>query len=81
MEENYKTHRQSRIEEKLLTCYASEIASIITALVMKNCYGCIIDHPSQRQHPCLTMENDKRLWTYFDLALNMVSEAIIAESS
>ena len=43
MEENYKTHRQSRIEEKLLACYASEIASIITALVMKNCNGCIIE--------------------------------------
>ena len=66
--------RQKRIEEKLLTCYAQELASIINELVVKKCNGCIIDHPSQRQHPCITMENDERLWSYFNDALLRISE-------
>jgi hypothetical protein len=60
-EELFLSHRQKIIEDKLLNCYASEIASIISALVVKNCNGCIIDHPSQRQHPCLMMESDERI--------------------
>jgi hypothetical protein len=54
------------IEDKLLNCYAIKVASIITALVVKNCNGCIIDHPSQHQHPCLMMDSDERMWLYFD---------------
>ena len=79
-EELILSHRQRLIEDKLLNCYAIEVASIITALVVKNCDGCIIDHPSQRQHPCLTMESDERMWLYFDEALDVVCEATIAEN-
>jgi hypothetical protein len=39
-EELFLSHRQKMIEDKLLNCYASEIASIISALVVKNCNGC-----------------------------------------
>lgn len=42
---------------------------------MKNCNGCIIDHPSQRQHPCLMMEADERLCLNFDQAVDLVCEA------
>ena len=79
-EELILSHRQRLIEDKLLNCYVIEVASIITALVVKNCNRCIIDHPSQRQHPCLTMESDERMWLYFDEALDVVCEAIIAEN-
>ena len=68
------------IEDKLLNCYAIKVASIITALVVKNCNGCIIDHPSQRQHPCLTMDSDERMWLFFDEALDVVCEDTIAEN-
>ena len=47
------THRQKLIEDKLLNCYADEIAAHVECLVVENCNGCIIDHPSQRQRPCL----------------------------
>ena len=61
--------RQKLIEEKLFTFYVQELASIINELVVKNCNGCIVDHPSQRQHPCITMGSDERLWSYFNDAL------------
>ena len=79
-EERFLSYRQSVIEEKLLKCYADEISSIITNLVVENCTGCIIDHPSQRQHACLMMESDERIWLYFDTALERVCEATIAEN-
>ena len=56
-EERFLSHRQKMIEERLIKCYAEEIASVINQLVVENCNGCIIDHPSQRQHPCLMMES------------------------
>ena len=74
-EERFLSHRQKIIQEKLIKCYAEEIASVINQLVLENCNGCIIDHPSQRQHPCLMMESDERLSLYFDDALSKVSEA------
>ena len=55
-----------------------ELASIINELVVKSCNGCIIDHPSQRQHPCITMESDERSWSYFDDALLRISEGLLA---
>ena len=78
-EERFLSHRQSLIQEKLLRCYAEEIACAISVLVVENCNGCIIDHPSQRQHPCLMMENDEKLLLYFDIAFSRVSEANVME--
>ena len=37
----------------------------------------IIDHPSQRQHPCITMGSDERLWSYFNDALLRISEEVL----
>ena len=79
-EERFLNHRQKIIEERLIKCYAEEIASAINQLVVENCNGCIIDHPSQRQHPCLMMESDERLSMYFDDALLKISEAKVMEN-
>ena len=78
-EERFLSHRQKLIEERLIKC-AEEIASVINQLVVENCNGCIIDHPSQRQHPCLMMESDERLSMYFDDALSKISEARVMEN-
>ena len=78
-EERVLSHRQKIIEERLIKCYAEEIVPVINQLVVENCNGCILDHPSQRQHPCLMMESDERLSLYFDGALSKVSEACIME--
>ena len=79
-EERFLSHRQKIIEERLIKCYAEEIASVINQLVVENCNGCIIDHPSQRQHPCLMMERDERLSMYFDDALSKISETRVMEN-
>ena len=76
-EERFLSHRQSLIQEKLLKCYAEEVAHAISVVVVENCNGCIIDHPSQRQHPCLMMENEERLLMYFDI---VCSEASVMNS-
>ena len=58
--EKFLSHRQRLIEEKLLKCYTDEVASEICKLVLLNCNGCRIDHPSQRQHDCLMMEAEEK---------------------
>ena len=79
-EERFLSHRQKIIEERLIKCYAEEIASVINQLVVENCNGCIIDHPSQRQHPCLMMVSDERLSLFFVDALSWASEASVMEN-
>ena len=78
--ENFLSNRQIMIEEKLLKCYAEETASRVMVLVTEYCNGCLIDHPSQRQHDCLMMEVDERMCLYFDEAMNSVSEATIVQN-
>ena len=75
----FLSNRQKLIEQKLIKCYAEEISSVISNLAVENCNGCITDHPSQRQHPCLMMESDERLFLYFDEALPRISEAKVTE--
>ena len=74
------SYRQEIIEGKLLKCYAEEVSTIISMLVLENCEGCRIDHPSQRQHDCLMMEDEQKMWLYFDTALEKVSEAKVVET-
>ena len=78
-EERIRSHRQGVIEESLLYCYALEIVYEISNLVAENCNGCIIEHPSQKQHDCIMMESDERLLWYFDSALTRISEGKVME--
>ena len=39
-----------------------------------------MDHPSQRQHACLTMENDEQLCLYFDRALERISNTNVMDT-
>ena len=79
-EERFLSHRQKIIKERLIKCYAEEIASVINQLVVENRYPSGCDHPSQRQHPCLMMESDERLSMYFDDASSKISEARAMEN-
>ena len=73
------SHCRRLTEEKLLKCYTDEVASEICKLVLLNCNGFRIDHPSQRQPDCLMMEAEEKSWVYFDSALDAVSEATIVD--
>ena len=46
----------------------------------ENCAGCILGQLSQTQHDCLSMQRDKRLWRYYDVALGRISDGKIMES-
>ena len=80
IDEKFLCCRQRLIEEKLLKCYAEEVSAIISMMVLENCEGCRVDHPSQRQHDCLMMEDDQKMWLYFDSALEKVPEAKVVET-
>ena len=72
-------HRQQVIEKKLLMSYAKEVADNIAEIVSENCNGCIIEHCSQKQHPCLYLETDEKISLYFDDALDRVTEADVVK--
>ena len=44
--------------------FANAVASEINQLCQEYCNGCKIDHPSQRQHDCLMMDEDERWEMY-----------------
>ena len=44
--------------------YAAILDSLIQEAKVNRCCGCAIDHPSQRQHPCLMMDS-KDAWIYY----------------
>ena len=64
---------EREIMKELVNIYALEVASEISKMVTQDCNGCRINHPSQRQHPCLYLEPDERIYLYSDAALEAVS--------
>ncbi len=65
--------RLEEIEKLLANAYAKEIASHLWEVTQKKCYGCIVDHPSQRHHDvCLMMEEEERIDVCFEDALRLV---------
>jgi hypothetical protein len=72
--------RQKRIIKRLMKVSAAEIAPIISRLVIENCNGCMTGHLSQTHHQCLTMEKDKQLCLYFDIALDRASETDVMKA-
>ena len=62
-----------------MLCQRSVHDYLISILVLENCEGCHVDHPSQRQHDCLMMEDEQRMWLYFNTAMEKVSEAKVIE--
>jgi len=68
------TPRQEEIENMLIQAYAYVVINIILDLVNKKCEGCIFDHPSQRHHDCLMLENDIKVYRYLTEALQQVND-------
>ena len=63
------------IEGKLMRAYAYDVCCQIQKLVADNCEGCANDYPGQRDHNCMMMPCNRRVWLYFDRALELVSDA------
>ena len=52
--------------------YARKVREVVVDLTRKHCYGCRIDHPSQRNHSCLMMSDLEHLNMYFDDAMEEI---------
>ena len=56
-------------------CLTEEIAT----LAMTQCYGCKVDHPSQRQHSCLMFDDEANLYFYFRDAIKSLNDEQVLE--
>ena len=56
--------RDKLFREILLNTYAQEVAYMTHKLVDENYEDRAIDYSSQRQHDCLTMTNNERVWLW-----------------
>ena len=61
LDEVEKVQRQrvaSLIGHVFQLTYVAMIDSLFQEAKVNRCCGCAIDHPSQRQHPCLMMDSE-----------------------
>ena len=57
------------MEKTLLKLLENNIAK----LTRERCHGCKIDHPSQTQHSCLTLDSEDHINVYFEEAWNRIN--------
>jgi len=62
--------------------YAKALCEVKCMTVRKNCYGCQINHPSQREHDCImkTNNDEYEIDFYFEEMLKEVKEEDIIRS-
>jgi len=51
---------------------AKEMAPLIEQVAESNCFGCAVQHPSQKQHPCIMVEWVDKVDEYFDQAFRLI---------
>jgi hypothetical protein len=54
--------------------YAQAMVENANCIATRRCYGCEIDHPSQREHSCIMLSGEERLDYYGDEALESLDE-------
>ena len=54
--------------------YAKAMYECLPTIIKENCYGCEIDHPSQRQHHCLMYDQEESIYMYFEELLTAVKQ-------
>jgi hypothetical protein len=59
--------------------FAVEIVNLLSDIVHEQCYGCSVDHPSQRHHPCIMETPLAHLLMYFNIAMGKVNKEIVME--
>ena len=63
--------------QKLITLveavYINAVVVEVNRLCIKNCGGCEISHPSQREHDCLTMPEEERWEVCCEVAVDIVN--------
>lgn len=62
--ENVEYHILCRLELDLRFMFAKAVIADINLTVLSHCYGCEINHPSQREHTCIMLSDEERLDWY-----------------
>ena len=60
--------------------YAAVFDKLIHQEKVNRCHGCTIDHPSQRQHSCLMMDNEDAWFYYHDEAREQIDLAVVMKT-
>ena len=61
--------------------YAAMLESLIQEAKVNRCRGCAIDHPSQRQHPCLVMDSEDGWMYYHDDVVEKIDLNVILKTA
>ncbi len=56
----------SLLESYFEHIYAKALIEVFPENIKENCYGCVVDHPSQVQHYCLMMSEDEQIELCFE---------------
>lgn len=78
MEHINEQHRRQMLQSYNLI-FALELLDVLSPVVIEQCYGCSVDHPSQVQHSCFMESKLSHLWMYFDLAMVKVNFGTVFE--
>ena len=57
--------------------YVRRVAILIARLSTSACYGCIVDHPSQRQHDVCLLQKETLVDRLFEEAVSSIQESDI----
>ena len=73
--------RHRRIEQELFKCYAVAVTETLADVVREECYGCQVDHPSQKHHDvCLFMTFSQQVDCFLEEALDRVDEVQVSSA-
>ena len=67
------------LESNFHQVYARALLNVFASSLMKMCYGCVVDHPSQIHHECLMLSEEEKVQLCFDDMLQNVDEDAILE--
>ena len=66
---------------QLVFAYADHMAEVLGEAIKELCYGCSVDHPSQKEHDvCVMMEMEERVYHCYRKCLELVNEDYIMEA-
>ena len=84
VDEVEKVQRQrvaSLIGHTFQLTYAATADKFIQEEKLSRCHGCAIQHPSQNQHSCLTMDNDDEWMYYHDEVVEQIDLNVILKTA
>ena len=60
--------------------YAAFFDKLVQEEKVNRCHGCVIQHPSQRQHSCLMLDTEDAWFYYHDVAREQIDLAVVMKT-